>query len=36
VAEKYNAKVLKITRHRESPIVGIDPKDIDDAWKDLE
>ena len=35
VAEKYNAKVLKITSAQRIAIVGIDPKDIDDAWKDL-
>jgi NAD(P)H-nitrite reductase large subunit len=35
VAEKYNAKVLKITSAQRIAIVGIDPKDIDSAWKDL-
>ena len=35
VAEKYHAKVLKITSAQRIAIVGIDPKDIDDAWKDL-
>lgn len=35
VAEKYNAKVLKITSAQRIAIVGIDPKDIDGAWKDL-
>ena len=35
VAEKYNAKVLKITSAQRIAIVGIDPKDIDNAWKDL-
>ena len=36
VAEKYNAKVLKITSAQRIAIVGIDPKDIDAAWNDLE
>jgi len=35
VAEKYHAKVLKITSAQRIAIVGIDPRDIDDAWKDL-
>jgi len=35
VAEKYNAKVLKITSAQRIAIVGIDPKDIDSAWNDL-
>lgn len=35
VAEKYNAKVLKITSAQRIAIVGIDPKDIDNAWNDL-
>lgn len=35
VAEKYNAKVLKITSAQRIALVGIDPKDIDSAWKDL-
>lgn len=35
VAEKYNAKVLKLTSAQRIAIVGIDPKDIDSAWKDL-
>jgi NAD(P)H-nitrite reductase large subunit len=35
VAEKYHAKVLKITSAQRIAIVGIDPKDIDDAWKDM-
>ena len=35
VAEKYNAKVLKITSAQRIAIVGIDPKDIDAAWNDL-
>ncbi len=35
VALKYHAKVLKITSAQRIAIVGIDPKDIDDAWKDL-
>ena len=35
VAEKYNAKALKITSAQRIAIVGIDAKDIDDAWKDL-
>ena len=35
VAEKYNAKALKITSAQRIAIVGIDPKDIDAAWNDL-
>jgi len=35
VAEKYHAAVLKITSAQRIALVGIDPKDIDDAWKDL-
>lgn len=35
VAEKYHAKALKITSAQRIAIVGIDPKDIDDAWGDL-
>jgi len=35
VAEKYNAKVLKITSAQRIAIVGIDPNDIDNAWIDL-
>jgi NAD(P)H-nitrite reductase large subunit len=35
VAEKYHAKVLKITSAQRIAIVGILPEDIDDAWKDL-
>ncbi|NMC10811.1 MAG: NAD(P)/FAD-dependent oxidoreductase [Methanothrix sp.] len=35
VAEKYNAKALKITSAQRIAIVGIDPKDIDSAWSDL-
>ncbi len=36
VAEKYNAKVLKITSAQRIAIVGIKPEDIDNAWKDLD
>jgi NAD(P)H-nitrite reductase large subunit len=35
VAEKYNAKALKITSAERIAIVGIDPEDIDGAWIDL-
>jgi NAD(P)H-nitrite reductase len=35
VAEKYNAKVLKLTSAQRIAIVGIRPEDIDNAWKDL-
>jgi len=35
VAEKYKAKVLKITSAQRIAIVGIDPNDIDSAWADL-
>ncbi len=35
VAEKYHAKALKITSAQRIAIVGLDPKDIDDAWTDL-
>lgn len=36
VAEKYNAKALKITSAERIAIVGIDPGDIDGAWSDLD
>lgn len=35
VAEKYHAKVLKITSAQRIAIVGIPPEDIDKAWMDL-
>lgn len=35
VAEKYNAKALKITSAQRIALVGINPNDIDSAWKDL-
>jgi len=35
VAEKYNAKALKITSAQRIALVGISPKDIDSAWNDL-
>jgi NAD(P)H-nitrite reductase large subunit len=35
VAEKYHAKVLKLTSAQRIAIVGIAPEDIDKAWKDL-
>ncbi|NPV61642.1 MAG: NAD(P)/FAD-dependent oxidoreductase [Methanotrichaceae archaeon] len=35
VAEKYNAKALKVTSAQRIAIVGIDPENIDSAWKDL-
>jgi len=35
VAEKYNAKALKLTSAQRIAIVGINPADIDQAWKDL-
>ena len=35
VAEKYHAKVLKITSSQRIAIVGIEEKDIDNAWADL-
>ncbi|HOT08042.1 MAG: ferredoxin-nitrite reductase [Methanosaeta sp. PtaB.Bin039] len=35
VAEKYGAKVLKITSAQRIAIVGIKPEDVDSAWKDL-
>lgn len=35
VAEKYQAKVLKLTSAQRIAIVGIQEKDIDDAWIDL-
>ncbi|HBS59868.1 MAG TPA: NAD(P)/FAD-dependent oxidoreductase [Firmicutes bacterium] len=36
VAEKYHAKVLKLTSAQRIAIVGIDPEKIDDAWADLD
>lgn len=35
VAEKYHAKVLKLTSAQRIAIVGIAPEDIEKAWKDL-
>ncbi|MDD1752707.1 MAG: NAD(P)/FAD-dependent oxidoreductase [Methanotrichaceae archaeon] len=35
VAEKYGAKVLKLTSAQRIAIVGIKPEDIDGAWKEL-
>jgi NAD(P)H-nitrite reductase large subunit len=35
VAEKYNAKALKVTSAQRIAIVGVAPEDIDNAWKDL-
>jgi NAD(P)H-nitrite reductase large subunit len=35
VAEKYGAKALKLTSAQRIAIVGIQPEDIDKAWKDL-
>lgn len=35
VAEKYNAKALKLTSAQRIAIVGIKPEDIDQAWEDL-
>ncbi len=36
VAEKYNAHALKITGATRIAIVGLEEKDIDAAWKDLQ
>ena len=36
VADKYNAKALKMTSAQRIVLVGIDPDDIDAAWKDLD
>lgn len=36
VAEKYNAKALKLTSAQRIAIVGIAPDKIDDAWADLD
>ncbi|NYT02666.1 MAG: NAD(P)/FAD-dependent oxidoreductase [Methanosarcinales archaeon] len=35
VAEKYNAKALKLTSAQRIAIVGLNPDDIDKAWADL-
>ncbi len=35
VAEKYNAKALKLTSAQRIALVGIGPEDIDSAWNDL-
>jgi NAD(P)H-nitrite reductase large subunit len=35
VAEKYGAKVLKLTSAQRIAIVGIKPEDIDSAWKEI-
>ena len=36
VAEKYQAKALKLTSAQRIAIVGIAPEEIDNAWKDLD
>ena len=36
VAEKYNAKALKLTSAQRIAIVGISEDDIDNVWKDLD
>ena len=36
VAEKYEAKALKVTGAARIAIVGIKEEDVDNAWKDLE
>ena len=36
VAEKYNAAALKMTSAERIAIVGLDEKDIDSVWKDLQ
>jgi len=36
VAEKYNAKALKLTSAQRIAIVGIAERDIEDAWRDLD
>ena len=35
IAEKYNAKALKLTSAQRIAIVGIAERDIEDAWRDL-
>ena len=36
VAEKYNAKALKVTSAQRIAIVGVAESDIEDAWRDLD
>jgi len=36
IAEKYNAKALKLTSAQRIAIVGVDPDKLDDIWADLE
>ena len=36
VAEKYNAKALKLTSAQRIAIVGVAESDIEDAWRDLD
>jgi NAD(P)H-nitrite reductase large subunit len=36
VAERYEAKAMKITSAQRIAIVGIKPEDIDSAWEDLD
>jgi len=36
VAERYNAKALKLTSAQRIAIVGIAERDIEDAWRDLD
>lgn len=35
VADKYNAKAIKITAAQRIALVGLEEKDIDSAWQDL-
>lgn len=35
VADKYNAKTIKITAAQRIALVGLEEKDIDSAWQDL-
>ncbi|CEN82863.1 sulfite reductase [[Clostridium] sordellii] len=35
VADKYNAKAIKITAAQRISLVGLEEKDIDSAWQDL-
>jgi NAD(P)H-nitrite reductase large subunit len=36
IAEKYNAKALKLTSAQRIAIVGVDPEKLDDIWADLD
>ena len=36
VARKYNVRIIKITSGQRIALVGLNPEDVENAWKDLE